>query len=122
MKIQESGENYLETILILQKTRPVVHAVDVALELDFAKASVSRGLGILQEAKLINVDNSGGITFTERGLVRAEEVYARHKVLTAFLANLGIDRTIAEEDACRIEHVISVETFETIKKIVEKKK
>ncbi|MEG1706963.1 MAG: metal-dependent transcriptional regulator, partial [Clostridia bacterium] len=97
MKIQESGENYLETILILQKTRPVVHAVDVALELDFAKASVSRGLGILQEAKLINVDNSGGITFTERGLVRAEEVYARHKVLTAFLANLGIDRTIAEE-------------------------
>ncbi len=117
MKILESGENYLETILVLQKKRGNVRAVDVANELNFSKPSVSRALGILRAEELIAIDGKSGIiAFTPEGLARATSVYERHRLLSRYLSEvLGVPAAIAEADACRIEHVISPETFEAIK-------
>lgn len=122
MQIHESGENYLETILLLQEKNGSVRSIDVATELEFTKPSVSRAMGILKEAGLIIVEPSGNILLTETGLEKAAQVYERHRLITEFLIKtLNVPSDIAEADACRIEHVISVETFEKIKAQIEKK-
>lgn len=116
MKINESAENYLETILILSKTRPVVRSVDIAAELGFKKSSVSVAMKNLRENNHITVTKEGYIYLTESGREIAEMIYERHELLSSWLERLGVDRKIATEDACRIEHVISKESFEAIKK------
>ncbi len=120
MKIQESAENYLETILILNRDRREVHAIDIAAQLDFSKPSVSVAMKKLRENGFINVDSFGHITLTEAGEEIAQRIYERHTVLSAWLISLGVDPIIAAEDACRMEHVISSESFSAIRKMAEK--
>lgn len=115
MKIQESGENYLETILLLQKKCGTVRSVDIVAELKYSKSSVSRAVGILKKAGFITVDKDGVIGFTEEGRARVDRLYERHLVLTRFLESLGVDGETAEDDACRIEHFISDKVYEAIK-------
>lgn len=119
MKVNESAENYLETILILSKTLPVVRSVDVANELGFKKSSVSVAMKNLREKNHITVSDSGFITLTESGREIAEMIYERHTLLSSWLERLGVDHEIAAADACRMEHVISKESFEAIKKHVK---
>ncbi len=120
MKIQESGENYLETILILKSRNGYVRSVDVANELSFTKASVSRAMSILRKAGLIVMEKNGNIVLTESGMEKASAVYERHTVLTEFLRKaLGVSEEIAMQDACRIEHIISQESFDKIKDYVK---
>ena len=116
MNINESAENYLETILILSKSLPVVRSVDIATELGFKKSSVSIAMKNLRENNYITVSNSGYITLTDAGREIAEMIYERHELFTAWLVSLGVDEKIASEDACKMEHVISKESFEAIKK------
>ena len=116
MHINESAENYLETILTLSKKLPVVRSVDIANELDFKKSSVSVAMKNLREKEHILVSKEGYITLTESGLAIAEMIYERHELLTTWLVRLGVDPEIAAEDACRIEHVISTESFDAIKR------
>lgn len=116
MKINESAENYLETILILSKLKPVVRGVDIAEELGFKKSSVSVAMKHLRENSHITVSKEGFITLTESGREIAEMIYERHQILSAGLMKLGVDPKTAQEDACRIEHVISPESFQAIKK------
>lgn len=118
--INESAENYLETILILSKSHPVVRSVDIAEELGFKKSSVSVAMKNLREKEHITVTKEGFIYLTETGLEIAEMIFERHEMLTNWLINLGVDAETASEDACRIEHVISQESFEAIKKHTEK--
>ena len=118
MAVNESAENYLETILILSKKRPVVRSVDIAEELNFKKPSVSVAMKHLRERGCIAVDAEGFITFTEEGRRIAEGVYQRHILFTQWLQSLGVDPEVAAEDACRIEHVISEETFQAIRRHV----
>lgn len=116
MSLHESGENYLETILLLQRQKGEVRSVDIANELAYSKPSVSRAVGILRDNGYIKVDENGLIHFTEKGRERAEGVYERHQMIINFLiTTLGLDPDTAENDACRIEHVISDETFARIK-------
>ena len=115
MEIKESGEMYLETILLLNKRKPAVKSVDIVEELNYSKSSVSRGVNILKKKGYITIDQEGFLHFTTEGLNRAETVLERHKVLTDHLVKLGVDKTVAELDACRIEHVISDASFEAIK-------
>ncbi len=115
MKIQESAENYLETILILQRRNGAVRSIDIANELDFSKPSVSIAMRNLRENEYIQVDEHGFITLLPSGLKIAERMMERHNLLTGLLTTLGVSPKIAAEDACRIEHVISDETFEAIK-------
>jgi len=119
MKVNESAENYLETILILSKTLPVVRSVDVANELGFKKSSVSVAMKNLREKNHITVSDSGFITLTESGREIAEMIYERHTLLSSWLERLGVDHETAAADACRMEHVISKESFEAIKKHVK---
>ena len=119
MKGNESAENYLETILILRKTLPVVRSVDVANELGFKKSSVSVAMKNLREKNHITVSDSGFITLTESGREIAEMIYERHTLLSSWLERLGVDHETAAADACRMEHVISKESFEAIKKHVK---
>lgn len=116
MVIHESAENYLETILVLSKTRPVVRSVDIANELGFKKSSVSIAMKNLRESNHITVTKEGYIYLTESGKEIAEMIYERHELLSSWLIRLGVNPQTAEEDACRIEHVISRESFEAIKK------
>lgn len=116
MAINESAENYLETILILSKSHPVVRSVDVATHLDFKKSSVSVAMKKLRESNHIIVSPEGFITLTESGLKIAESIYERHEVISTWLMDLGVSKEIATEDACRIEHVISPESFAALKK------
>lgn len=117
MILQESGEMYLKTILQLQQKQGKVRAIDVAEQMNFTKASVSRAMSILKRENFILVEAGGNIVLTDAGLAKAQEVLERHKVLTRFFAeHIGVPADIAEHDACRIEHVISPETFEGIKK------
>ncbi|MBQ7827703.1 MAG: metal-dependent transcriptional regulator [Clostridia bacterium] len=116
MKIHESAENYIETIYMLQKRQGDVRSIDIANELDFSKPSVSVAMKNLREKGLITVDGTGFITLTEEGTRIAEMMYERHTLLTDFLTRLGVDPEIAAEDACRIEHVISEESFDAIKR------
>lgn len=118
MKTNESAENYLETILILSKKHPVVRAVDIAAELGFKKSSVSVAMKNLRESQHITVTREGFIYLTESGKAIADMIYERHELLSAWLVSLGVDRQVATEDACRIEHVISKESFEAIKKVI----
>jgi Mn-dependent DtxR family transcriptional regulator len=112
----ESAENYLETILILTNRDGFVRSVDVANELCFSKPSVSVAMRKLREAQFILVDDNGYITLTDKGRSVAEVIYERHTLLTDWLVFLGVGRKKAEEDACQIEHIISAESFEAIKK------
>ena len=114
-EIQESGEMYLETILVLSKTLNEVHAVDISAEMGISKPSVSRALGRLKDENCLIIDASGRIAFTEKGRSIAEKIYERHQVLTQMLVSLGVNESAAAEDACKIEHDLSDETFEKIK-------
>lgn len=116
MKTNESTENYLETILILSKKLPVVRSVDIANELGFKKPSVSIAMKNLKEKEYITVMEQGYIFLTESGREIAEMIYERHEFLTGWLVSMGVDEKIAAEDACRIEHVVSKESFEAIKR------
>ena len=120
MRNNESSENYLETILILSKKLPVVRSVDIANELGFKKSSVSIAMKNLREKNNITVSDAGFITLTESGRQIAEMIYEGHELLSECLEKLGVDKEIAAEDACRIEHVISSESFEAIKKHIHK--
>ena len=115
MSIKESGEMYLETIYILCKSKSSVRSIDVAEYMNFSRASVSRGIGLLKKQDFILMDRDGYITLTEKGLKTAEKIYERHTVISKMLTDLGIDEKTATEDACRIEHVISDKTFEARK-------
>lgn len=116
MHTNESAENYLETILILSESRPVVRSVDIATELGFKKSSVSVAMKKLRENNHITVTPEGFIYLTESGKEIADRIYERHKLLSSWLEHLGVDPKVAVADACRIEHVISAESFEAIKK------
>lgn len=116
MNSTESAENYLETILVLSQRLPVVRSVDIANEMNFKKPSVSIAMKNLREKGFISVTDAGFIYLTESGKEIAEMIYERHQVLTAGLIALGVDPEIAAEDACRVEHDLSVESFEAIKK------
>lgn len=116
MKSNESAENYLETILVLSKRKPDVHSIEIANELNFSKPSVSVAMKNLRQKGLIIMDDENHISLTEEGLKIAETIYERHELLTKWLVNLGVPEKIASEDACRIEHDISPESFEAIKK------
>lgn len=116
MTVNESAENYLETILILSKKKPVVRSVDIAEELGFKKSSVSVAMKNLREKNHITVTKEGFIYLTDTGSEIAEMIYERHELLSDWLTRLGVDPKIAVQDACRIEHVISKESFEAIKK------
>ena len=115
MTLAESGQMYLETILILSKDTPRVRSIDIVEHMGFSKPSVSRAVKNLKDNNYIRVDADGYITLTELGCVEAEKMYERHKILSAFLISLGVDEKCANEDACKIEHVISDQSFEKIK-------
>ena len=120
--MQESGEMYLETILILKEKNKNVRAIDVAEDMGFSKPSVSRGLSILKEENCITVDDKGSITLTRKGSQIAKKIYERHVVLSDMLIALGVDQKTALEDACRVEHVISDKSFAAIKKYIAENK
>lgn len=120
MRTQESEEMYLETILLLKKRNPCVHSVDVANELNYSRPSVSRAVGLLQKKGYILIDRGGELILTESGKAKAESIYEKHRVITKLLMMTGADAKLAEENACRIEHVVSSEMFEIIKKYTEK--
>jgi len=113
--MQESGEMYLETIYVLSRSMDDVHAVNIASHLGYSKPSVSRAMSILKREGYVNVDGEGRITLSDRGMEIASRIYERHEVLGGYLTALGVDREVAVEDACRIEHVISCESFDRIK-------
>ena len=116
----ESGEDYLETILILKNRTGQVRSIDIARELNFSKPSVSRAVSVLKESGYITMDRTGIIELTPEGREKAEGIYERHTVLTAFLTlTAGVDPKQAEEDACKIEHIISAETFAGIKRFLD---
>ena len=114
--IHESAENYLESILMLSKKLPVVRSIDVANELGFKKSSVSIAMKNLREKEYITVSDAGYISLTPAGKEVAEMIYERHELFTNWLISLGVDAKIAAEDACKMEHVISKESFDAIKK------
>ena len=116
MSLLESGENYLEAILMVSEKQKDVHAIDIVNELNFSKPSVSIMLKKLKDEGYIEIDEHSHITLTNKGFPIANKIYERHKVLTQILLDLGLPETIAEEDACKIEHDLSPETFEAIKK------
>lgn len=116
MHLQESGEMYLETILILSQRQRYVRSVDVADYMGYSKPSVSRAVSLLKQGEYITVDKEGFLLLTEAGREVAEKIYERHQVLTALLKQVGVSDAVAEEDACRVEHDISDETFQALKK------
>ncbi len=115
MKIQESAEDYLETILVLRNKKGRVRSIDIVNELGYSKPSISIAMRKLRESGHVNMDSEGYITLTESGMEIAATIYERHKLLTQWLIQLGVDEITAREDACRIEHAISDESFEKIK-------
>lgn len=118
MIIHESAEDYLETILMLSKKLPVVRSIDIANEMGYKKSSVSIAMKNLREAEHIRVTKEGYIYLTDSGKEIAEMIYERHQILSSWLIKLGVDKKVAEEDACRIEHDISKESFNAIKKAI----
>ena len=120
MKIQESAENYLEAILTLGKQKPEVHAIDIASHLEFSKPSVSIAMKKLRESGYILVDEFGHISLTDTGREIAERIFERHTFLSKWLIAIGVSPETAAEDACRMEHVVSNESFEAIRSFVEK--
>ena len=121
MAIQESGEMYLESIYVLSQKSSAVRSIDVGEYMGYSKPSVSRAMGLLKKGEYIGIDRDGHITLTEKGLTVARKIYERHTVLTELLIRLGVDREIASEDACKIEHAISDESFEALQKFVADK-
>ena len=119
MSIHESGQMYLETIFILSQNKSYVRAIDVGEHLGYSKPSVSRAMSILKKNGYVLVDADGAITLTESGMEIARTMYTRHTVLSEMLMRLGVDEKTATEDACRIEHVISEESFLAVKKHLE---
>ena len=119
MKIQESAENYLETILILKNQNGFVRSIDIAHELEFSKASVSVAMKSLRESGYVVVDADGGISLTDTGLEIANAMYERHELIAAVLMSLGVSKETAYDDSCKIEHIISNETFEKIKEYMD---
>ena len=118
MSVHESGEMYMEAVLVLKRKTGFVRSVDVADYLGYSKPSVSRAMGILRKEEYLTIDDSGGITLTEKGSALAEMIYERHTLLTRILMKLGVPEDTAVNDACKIEHDISPETFEAIKRHV----
>lgn len=118
MHLQESGEMYIETIYVLSQSSNFVRAIDVGERMGFSKPSVSRALKILRENGYITVDAKGGITLTSVGKEVAERMYERHHVIASLLVKIGVDPEIATDDSCKIEHVISEETFDKIKELL----
>ena len=121
MKIQESAENYLETILMLAKQSGSVRSIDIVNKLEFTKPSISIAMKNLRENGYINMDSDGYITLTDKGLEIASAVYERHTLLSDWLIALGVDKETAADDACKIEHVISAASFEAIKNHMKEK-
>ena len=115
MHIQESGEMYLETILILSREKQYVRSIDVCEYMGYSKPSISRAVSLLRNSGYVDMDDRGYLSLTDSGRAIAEKIYERHLVLSTVLKNLGVDEKAAVEDACRIEHVISDETFAAIK-------
>ncbi|MBE7023162.1 MAG: metal-dependent transcriptional regulator [Ruminococcaceae bacterium] len=122
MKVNESAENYLEAIFMLKKKNGFVRSIDVAHELEFTKASVSVAMKSFREKGYIVIDGAGGISLTPSGLEIAEKVYERHNVIASALMALGVNKDTAFEDSCKIEHVISDESFEKLKEFLNKQK
>ena len=120
MSLKPSGEMYLESIYVLCKTKDVVRSIDVAEHMNFSKPSVCRGVGLLKNEGYINVDKDGHITLTDAGLSHAKKIYDRHTVLSQALMLLGVDKEIAEEDACKMEHIFSDESFYALKNYIKK--
>lgn len=120
MQLKESGEMYLETIYVLSKKSSYVRSIDVCEEMNYSKPSVSRAVGILKEGGYLTVGNNGSLNLTNAGLEIAERTYERHTVLSQIFELLGVDKEIAVADACKIEHVISNETFEALKNHLHK--
>ncbi len=120
-KIQESGEMYLETIYVLSKKGPV-RSTDVAEHMGYSKPSISRAVGLLKSSGYLLMDKEGYLTLTDAGLEIASKMYERHILLSEFLVRLGVDKDVAAADACKIEHVISEESFEAIKSHIHKQK
>lgn len=120
MKVRESEEMYLETILILHRRNANVHAIDIAADLGYAKSSVSRAVNLLEKKGYIVVDKSGLISLTEAGETKANDIYDRHRVITKLLVRMGASEELAEDNACRIEHVITPELFAILKTCAEK--
>lgn len=118
MKIQESAENYLETILVLHKRKGAVRSIDIANEMNFSKPSVSVAMKNLRQGGYIKVDDDGSIILLDKGQEIAEKIYERHTLISEWLTAMGVDPDVAAEDACRIEHVISAETFDALKRHV----
>ena len=120
MRLQESGEMYLEAILVLFRKNGHVRSVDISEYLGYSKPSVSRAVGVLKTGEYISVDHDGSITLTDSGRVIAEKIYERHTVLTVLLVRMGVSRDVAAADACRLEHAISDESFQAIKNYAQK--
>ncbi len=119
MKIQESAEMYLKTILILKQEKGLVHSIDVARHLGFSKPSVSRAVKLLREDGDLIVNTDGSLELTDKGREIAERIYERHRLLTRWFTSLGVSEAQAAEDACRVEHDISAETFQKLKEHLE---
>lgn len=122
MRLQESGEMYLETIYVLSKKLPIVRSIDVSEHLGYSKPSVSRAVGLLKNGGFITVEDSGELKLTEEGYQIADMMFERHTLLSECLMLLGVSEETAAEDACKIEHVISEESFEAIKKHMQRYK
>jgi Mn-dependent DtxR family transcriptional regulator len=120
MKLQESGEMYLETILVLSERMPHVRSIDVCEEMGYSKPSVSRAMSILRNNGYVIMDDNGYLHLTESGMEVATKIYDRHNTLSAFLTSIGVEETTAADDACRIEHVISDDTMAAIKAYMAK--
>ena len=118
MKIHESGENYLESILVLSKTQSEIHAIDLVNYLGYSKPSVSIMLKKLKESGYIVINDQSHIYLTDIGNEIANKIYSRHLVLTTFFTTIGVSQNVAEDDACKIEHHLSDESFEAIKKLL----
>ena len=119
MKLMESGQMYLETIYVLSKEKTGVHSIDVSEYMGYSKPSVSRAIGILKKGGYVEMAEDGSLTLTESGVALAEQIYERHTILTECLVRLGVDREIAAEDACKMEHVISDESLAALKRFIE---
>ncbi len=115
MRLQESGQMYLETILVLSGQKPMVRSIDVGEYMGYSKPSVSRAIGLLKSGGFVTMEDDGALRLTESGRAVAEKIYERHTILTKMLIGLGVDPKVAAEDACKMEHVISDESFSAIK-------
>ena len=120
MRIQESGEMYLESIYVLTKKNGSVRSIDIAEYMGYSKPSISRAMGLLKDGDFIRIDKDGTITLTQAGIAVAEKIYERHTLLSNLLIRLGVSKETASEDACKLEHAISDESFEAIKNYMEK--